>query len=67
MPGIVAICRARLEAVLDDGEIIPIVGLYDAWGMDANDPEQATAFVAGPDACGRWYGDAFSSYGGVRH
>lgn len=62
----VELCSVSLGqrlAMLTDGQIIPITNMLDCDGDDTDEPSEARAFVAGPDANGKWHEDSLDTYG----
>jgi hypothetical protein len=57
--------RERL-CVLSNGEVIPITNMFDCTGDETDEPEEATAFVAGPTPDDKWIVDHVDAYNGVR-
>lgn len=62
----VELCSVQLVkrlAMLTDGQIIGITELLDEDGDPTDDPNEAAAFVAGPDAEGKFHEDILQYYG----
>ena len=41
-------------ALLETNELIPVTNMYDLWGEDTDDLEEAVSAVAGPTLEGKW-------------
>lgn len=41
-------------ALLETNELVPVTDMYDIWGDDTDDPEEAVTAVAGPTLQGKW-------------
>jgi hypothetical protein len=54
LPEVACIHRARREAVLENGETIPVVRFTGPDGEPTDDVDEAVSCVAGPDASGLW-------------
>lgn len=57
-----AVQLRRQQAMLSDGQIVPIVSMLDYEGEDTDAPEDARAIVAGPCTGGKWYTDSLEAY-----
>ena len=57
---ITAINRSLCMAIMSDGQQLPITNWINADGVC--DPEDALAFVCGPDANGKWHMDDVQSF-----
>jgi hypothetical protein len=53
MSDVAAVNVSKCIAVLEDGSLVPITNLFDAWG-DECAPEDAVSAVAGPTQEGSW-------------
>jgi hypothetical protein len=53
----------RRQAILTDGQIIPITLLIDSTGEDTDDLEKVVAFATGPDKHGYSFHEQVASYG----
>ena len=60
MPRIVAINQGQRFAVLDDDRIVPITNLFDAYGDETEDFDQACSFVAGADR--EWFSEPIADF-----
>lgn len=60
-PDCEAVCLANATVLLDNGDVIPVVGWFDSDGDDA-EPNEAVACYAGPDRDGFWYSIDLSKF-----
>lgn len=67
VPGVSAINRANMAALLDDGLVVPITHLFDSEGDETDDWDCCVLFVCGGGAT--WYVAAAADYetGSVAH
>lgn len=46
-------CAERI-AIMEDGQVLTVTHLFDKFGDDTEDEDEAVACVAGPDSGGMW-------------
>lgn len=63
-PDVFAIDLHRRMAVLDTGEEIPIISMFDRWGDETDHEAEVVSLCIGPDAEGNWYAAAVSEFKG---
>lgn len=46
--------RTKRIAIMEDGQVLPVTHLFDKFGEDTEDEDEAVACAAGPDSGGMW-------------
>lgn len=41
-------------ALLETNELVPVTNMFDIWGDETDDPDEAVTAVAGPTLEGKW-------------
>ena len=62
---VACISRSRMVAVTEDGQELPITNLFDQFGDDCADVDEAVSCVAGPDRDGLWLSIDFREFEAV--
>ena len=61
---VTCIHRGRSEAILEDGQVLPVTQYCDSFGEECDGPE-AVSCVAGPDKDGLWVSIDLTAFDGV--
>lgn len=56
--------RGKRIAVMEDGQVLPVTHLFDRFGDDTDDDNEAVACVAGPDSAGAWFSIDLTAFDG---
>ncbi len=59
---IVAVGLADMQVITNEGEILPIVNMFDEFGDETSNEVDAVALVAGPDKIGEWWSINLEDY-----
>lgn len=62
MSNIVCLNIKELRAVTDDGQILAVIKLLDAWGDEVEQSENPVTFIAGPTKAGTFLVDLIGSF-----